>query len=133
MNTGTCSGVILDERSDAVPSSERCQRREWSRLTGPAVYLYVFVPQGKVYAINTNPKLTYWASGNKFSHLNYTQFASQYLMKSVTPKASSGSKTTTVSTTLPTATTVNWVTAGKVTPVRDQAACGESSAPPDEC
>ena len=90
------------------------------------------IPQGKVYAINTNPKLTYWASGNKFSHLNYTQFSSQYLMTSVTPKASSGSNTKTLSTALPAATTVNWVTAGKVTPVRDQAACGESSAPPDD-
>ena len=29
--------------------------------------------QGKVYTINTNPAVGYWASGNKFSHLNYTE------------------------------------------------------------
>ena len=40
--------------------------------------------QGKVYTINTNPAVGYWASGNKFSHLNYTEVGYNDLTSSQT-------------------------------------------------
>ena len=80
----------------------------------------------KVYAINTNPNLGWWASANKFFHLNYSQFASQYLMNpsQVSASASASSNIVTMPTSAPTSGTVNWITAGMVTPVRDQQQCG---------
>ena len=80
----------------------------------------------RVYAVNTNPNLGWWASANKFFHLNYSQFSSQYLMKpsQVSSTASSSSSVTTMPTSTPASGTVNWITAGMVTPVRDQQQCG---------
>lgn len=76
------------------------------------------------------------ASGNKFSHLTFEQFSQTYLMSATTAQqglqgvhAAAGSS---VNNSLRVgvgavgaAAEVNWVTAGKVTPVKDQSSCGE--------
>ena len=64
------------------------------------------------------------ASGNPFFHLSSQQFAAQYLMSSA-PDTTSAASTTAFPTATPVgASSVNWVTAGKVTPIRNQQQCG---------
>ena len=91
-------------------------------------YIYQFKQNmDKVYAINQNPNITYWASGNQFSHLSFAEFRTAYLMNST---FSRGGKTATATSTSSSgrrsllAADVNWVTAGYVPPVRNQASCG---------
>ena len=71
------------------------------------------------------------ASGNKFSHLSQSEFAEKYLMSTSRTASTAQMTAGTFSTAaLPTATaayaaSVNWVTAGKVTAVKNQGGCGE--------
>lgn len=87
------------------------------------------------------------ASGNKFSHLTFDEFSQTYLMSDATAqqglqrvgattKGDSGSSSSSSSGignsslrvgagAVGAAAEVNWVTAGKVTPVKDQSSCGE--------
>ncbi|KAG1671559.1 hypothetical protein FOA52_011281 [Chlamydomonas sp. UWO 241] len=81
-----------------------------------------------VYRINTDAALPFWASGNERSGLSFDQFSHQVLMspdfahggdrplRSVPPKQAPGDDNP------PPA--INWVTEGKVAPVRNQGACG---------
>lgn len=79
---------------------------------------------GRAYLVNTNPNVTWWASPNKFYHLNFSDFSSKVLMQSANItlpraplRASSGSVQDAI---LSAAVNVNWVKAGKTTPVKDQ-------------
>lgn len=99
-----------------------------------------------VRAVNSDPNLPYWTSGNAFSHLSFDEFKATYLLPDLAktlaarahplrpgkpahgkPDASSGTAarklrgiTLGASKAPP---PVNWVTAGKVTPIRDQGSC----------
>ena len=95
-------------------------------------YIYQFKQNmAKVYAINQNPNITFWASGNQFSHLSFAEFRTMYLMNST---FSQNGRTVPLSSTAETSSSrrsllaadVNWVTAGYVPPVRSQASCGTS-------
>ena len=77
-----------------------------------------------------NPPLALRTNPNKFFDMSYSQLASTYLMTSRPNLSPSGSTTTTSFPTTPvgatssTPATVNWVTAGYVTPIRDQQQVG---------
>ena len=65
-------------------------------------------------------------TANKFAHMNYSQFASSYLMKTTNSRSAPvSSKRMTLPNARPSAASVDWVAAGKVTPIRDQQQCGE--------
>ena len=87
---------------------------------------YFFVENmGKAYLVNTNPDITWWASANKFYHLNFSDFSSKVLMQSANitlPRAPLRASTGSVQGAVPAAWAVNvdWVKAGKTTPVKDQ-------------
>lgn len=77
------------------------------------------------------PTVAMQASGNVFSDLSFTEFASTYLMKTKPPsqqpaagaKAPQKANRALLQTATPPAA-VDWVAAGKVTPVRNQGGCG---------
>jgi hypothetical protein len=97
-------------------------------------YLYNFKNNmAHVFKVNSNPNVTFWASGNHFSHLDIKTFTSTYLMPNFTSSRNSKGKSSPPpprggghrSRSL-LASDVNWVTAGVIPPVRSQQQCGET-------
>jgi hypothetical protein len=73
--------------------------------------------------VNTNANITYWATGNKFSHLDHSTILKTYLMPNNSAKIYPGKSKSSIHKT-PTgrrtllSKDVDWRTAGFVPPVR---------------
>lgn len=82
---------------------------------------------GRAYQVNTDPNISWWASANKFYHLDFSDFASSVLMSRQYANSTLPRPTPVVRASagavqgidLP-ASSVNWILAGKTTPVKDQ-------------
>jgi len=81
--------------------------------------------EDKVVAHNSKPNMTYTLGHNAFSDMHADEFFAQKLGYKFAPRPASPKRPlhkVSVEATLPEA--VDWVTAGAVTPVKDQARCG---------
>ena len=74
--------------------------------------------------LHSSRSMFFRVSANKFFQYDFATFTSIYLMEPATAAPSSNTKS--FNSTPPVgATTVNWVTAGYVTAVKDQGQCGK--------
>ena len=80
----------------------------------------------RAYSINADASISWWSQPNAFYHLSFAQLKADRLMSAGAGSTAASSTTLqTYSTSPPVgSTTVNWVTAGVVPPVRDQGQCG---------
>ena len=135
------TGVGFDKNGKENPTKLKSMFENWQRefnvnfqsQQAEAKALQAFKTNMKQIAdININPNIPYWSSGNQFSHLSYDEFASTILMrvnrfnrKTRSPSPSPSLSPSVTPSPSPSPTNfVDWVIAGKVTPIKNQGSCG---------